>query len=105
MKRILEYECNTLRTGARMPLYSSFSAERLTFAAGPAPEWNPRAVLIDDARIERLKQRIERKEEPAYTAFQKLLERAGEYEKRTPHAQAVWFVPWYYGGWAGPCQS
>lgn len=77
----------------------------IAHAADADPAWNPGPVLLSDERIDLLVSRIERKQDPTYAAFQKLLDRSDAYLNRDTHAPKVWYVPGYYVNAKGHTES
>ncbi|MFO7905651.1 MAG: alginate lyase family protein [Pirellulaceae bacterium] len=65
---------------------------RLACAQGPAP----REVFVREARLDVLKERIEAKIDPTYSAWRDLQSRAEGLLDRQPHAPEHWYVPGYY---------
>ncbi|MDP8244252.1 MAG: alginate lyase family protein [Candidatus Hinthialibacter antarcticus] len=54
------------------------------------------SVFLTPSRIELIKERIEKKQEPQYTAFLSLKNFVSENKNRKPHAPNEWYVPGYY---------
>ena len=53
----------------------------------------PRQVFLSEARLETLKERIEQRTEPTYSAWPDLKSRAERLLDRQPHAPEHWYVP------------
>ena len=56
----------------------------------------PREIFLSEARLDTLKQRIERRTEPTYSAWLDLKSCAEGLLDRQPHAPEHWYVPGYY---------
>ena len=54
------------------------------------------SVFLAPARIEKIKERIEQKKEPQYSAFLALEKFVQQNKERKPHAPKKWYVPGYY---------
>ena len=54
------------------------------------------SVFINSDRIETLKNRIERMQEPTYSAYQDLISQEEELLEREPHVPDTWYVPLFY---------
>ena len=61
-----------------------------------ADERAPKEVFLSETRLETLKQRIEQRTEPTYSAWLDLKSRAEELLDRQPHAPEHWYVPGFY---------
>ena len=62
-------------------------------------------VFISDSRIQALKQAVETRQEPTFTAFQALRRYADDNLTRKPQVPEVWYVPGYYHDAAGHRQA
>ena len=56
----------------------------------------PREIFLSETRLDTLKQRVERRIEPTYSAWLDLKSRAEGLLDRQPHAPEHWYVPGYY---------
>ncbi|MBC8873582.1 MAG: alginate lyase family protein [Planctomycetes bacterium] len=64
-----------------------------------------REVFLSETRLDTLKQRIEQRTEPTYSAWLDLKSRAAGLLDRQPHAPEHWCVPGYYRDAAGHSQA
>ncbi len=66
-----------------------------------ADESAPREVFLSETRLDTLKQRIEQRTEPIYSAWLDLKSRAETLLDRQPHAPEHWYGPGFYRDAAG----
>jgi len=80
-------------------------------AVGAPANWaaardrTPREILLSETRLDTLKQRIEQRIEPTYSAWLDLKYRAAKLLDRHSHAPEHWYVPGYYRDAAGHSQA
>lgn len=86
---------------SRLVLTASLLAGAFSSYSAAAEQRTPRQIFLSETRLDTLKDRIQQRIEPTYSAWSDLRSRAEGLLDRQPHAPKHWHVPGYYRDAAG----